>query len=513
MLTHHQYTYIQKEQNIAVSSNQKSTRPHVFILQRPAELLKARASLFQCGNRPPPHEAGQSEIIVPPSTKLCVLKTARIVEKQHTSDNLCFNRRPESTLQSPHFLSNKSHLTDDLKSNGYFSKQPARPKAPRLAGTELPPENQTRDREQSPPQTLDASDLDLFCEDPFDDPLPQLARSLTANLYGCFNNPRPPKKKLSGPCRCGLEPQVRCVEGCRLRSSLPQKSDWLARLRRQDWMLMPQEEFLSIAVGSSSRSAYLLNLIKRTRPISPCLVDLVLSSMDLLTRHCFGWHYLKAVAAENSQALVRVQQHTLNNFVELSSDRHCSELMQVLSSLDPDYRERCLDLFLVNYRILVPHMPAVLLLAVCLAKTDPTSTPFVRIGRCLLQRASYLVEDRYDKRVLALYLDHCGSEELHVFFRILRFRLDFAARFDDKYMVYIFRLLLRREHKESEQLLLDNLKTASLRVLDRKKLFQEFLRDMTSQEAGQQLTGFQLTVKSTYASTLNKKLEKNRVDV
>ena len=136
-------------------------------------------------------------------------------------------------------------------------------------------------------------------------------------------------------------------------------------------------------------------------------------------------------------------------------------MLRDLAAAEDRLRVKCLEEFARNWDKVVRSRYSCLLLTTCLSLTPSNSYYFRLIGQCLLDRSPLLSSEQHIKNVLLVYLEFCSAEELEVFYRILDLDSIMPAMNTDKYMVYIFRLLLRRGHKKSKQLLLETLKKHS----------------------------------------------------
>ena len=231
----------------------------------------------------------------------------------------------------------------------------------------------------------------------------------------------------------------------------------LLNFNNLDWKKLKREEFLSITIDSkTSAAAFQLFLIKS--PIPQEVIKLVELTAEVLLWDKFGCHIMRRVIAKSARIRALLANMSLSQYVDMATNEFSSRVMQVLAVEDVEYSKRCIYLFCENWKKVVVHASSNYLLTVCLKMISNTSKEFLSVGQALLDRCSTLIESKYDKRILLVYLENCPERDVEIFYNILKFRSQFKQRCEDKYMVYIFRALLRRHHKPSLDILFVNMK-------------------------------------------------------
>jgi hypothetical protein len=231
----------------------------------------------------------------------------------------------------------------------------------------------------------------------------------------------------------------------------------LLNFNNLDWTKLKPEEFLSITIDSkTSAAAFQLFLIKS--PLPQEVINLVELTAEVLLWDKFGCHILRRVVVISAKIRALLANLSLSQYVDMATNEFSSRVMQVLAAEDCEYSKRCISLFCENWKKVVVHASSNYLLSVCLKMISNSSKEFLSVGQALLDRCSTLIESKYDKRILLVYLEGCHEKEVEIFYNILKFRSQFKQRCEDKYMVYIFRTLLRRHHKPSVDILFENMK-------------------------------------------------------
>ena len=215
-----------------------------------------------------------------------------------------------------------------------------------------------------------------------------------------------------------------------------------------DWKSLKREEFLSKTINSKiSAAAFQVFLIKA--PLPQGVIDLVELTAEILIWDKFGCHILRRVIAKSAKIRGQLVKLSLSQYVDMAANEFSSRVMQVLAADDLEYAKSCISLFCENWKKVVVHASSNYLLSVCLKMVPNSSKAFLSVGKALLDRSSTLIESKYDKRILLVFLESCNDDDVEIFSHLLNFRSQFKQRCEDKYMVYILRALLRRRHKPS----------------------------------------------------------------
>jgi hypothetical protein len=218
---------------------------------------------------------------------------------------------------------------------------------------------------------------------------------------------------------------------------------------------------------------YLENLTE----IWPGLAKLADLNMPFLLYHKFGCHVLRILVKKLPTLCESIAEFALHRFAEASCFEFSCKVLQVVAQYNTKFRQKCLDNYFDLWNNLKKSVSSIYLLTSCLRYSSPDEKSFRQIGELLAKKATTLTKDKYDKRMLAKYVEFCSESELHTFFKILKYNTELLERFKDKYMVYIFRLLLRRGHKKSMEEMSRSVRE-NIEVLLEIKLFRQLVLEI-----------------------------------
>jgi hypothetical protein len=410
MLTHHQYTYIQKEQNIAVSS----TFDHaVYKNLAPKSKNCASTGVDYCGVK--------MQYLY--TTKRAILLSSKQVESQHFPSNLVF-RINVTPITPP-------------GSSAYRSEVPP------LADVQKP--TLQLNAEKYPPSTNTQNNIEYS----------EKARPLKEKAEGSHN-----------PLKCRQRAKYNLQKVIKDIESSPAIESLVMKLENTAWSSVSAKQFLSYVDADIYTITAFQRYLTTTGEICPALELLADSSKENLIRHKYGCHVLRILVKRLPALSQTVSKLTLHSFADMCCNEFSNKVMQVIAAQDDLFRKSCFEKFCVNWNTIKKNVSSIYLLTVCLRYTPNDTAYFGLVGEYLVDQRGYgIIKDKHDKRILARYIEYCTEQELDIFYRLLRFESEFIERCSDKYMVYIFRLLLRRGHKQSEYQFAQGLRTEAHQVL------------------------------------------------
>ena len=221
-----------------------------------------------------------------------------------------------------------------------------------------------------------------------------------------------------------------------------------------DWNLESSESFMEMVLKDKVKSACFQSYILQCEMIHPRLVRLADINKQRLIDDRYGNYILLKMCERSEYLLESTILYARDHFSELAVQEFGSKLIQVLMRMRPDMREFVLQKICEGWKHLTRKTPAIFMVTSCLRISPNYERRFKMIGRSLYQQASQILMPKYQKRVLVSYLEYCEENELEDFYNLLDFENKLLELFDDKYMVYIFRILLKRGNQSSERILL-----------------------------------------------------------
>ena len=421
MLTHHQYTYIQKEQNIAVSSPFDHA---VYKNLAPKSKYYASTGVDYCGVK--------MQYLY--TTKRAILLSSKTIETQHSPRNLVF--RIKVAPITPHGSSvcrpEVRYQTDVLH--------------PQLSS------NAEKILLSSARDNIEYSEA---------------TRNLKEKQEGSHN-----------PLKCRQRAKYNLQKVIKDIESSPAIESLVAKLQNTNWSTVPPKQFLGFVDADIYTITAFQRYLSTAEEICAALEHLADSTKEHLIRHKYGCHVLRILVKRLPALSHKVSKLTLQNFADMCCNEFSNKVMQVIAAQDDLFRKSCFEKFCINWNAIKKNVSSIYLLTVCLRYTPNDASYFGLIGEYLVNQRGYgIIKDKHDKRILARYIEYCSERELDIFYRLLRFESEFIERCSDKYMVYIFRLLLRRGHKQSEQLLLNEIKNHTSSLLQM-KAFRIFVTDL-----------------------------------
>ena len=275
-------------------------------------------------------------------------------------------------------------------------------------------------------------------------------------------------------------------------------------VREIDWSSMTVQEFIGLACFDKKLSAAIQNHIVQSVRMHNKLIILADSAKETLAFDRYGSHVLIKLCHKSQEILESVLEMVSRDFYNLTKDEFGSKLLQSLIKIDPTAAEFIIRRLFSNWKKLTFNTPAIFLLTACLRITQNTDPTFKMLGSSLVECARHQFMPKYQKRVLVSYLEFCEESELDLFYEVFDFKNRLIHHFEDKYMVYIFRLLLKRGHKRTLKRLLTNLDHHKIQqFLDTK--YSKFLLAKVLVES--RLDGFADEITQKIIRTLEKKTE------
>jgi hypothetical protein len=226
----------------------------------------------------------------------------------------------------------------------------------------------------------------------------------------------------------------------------------LQRLTSIDWSGVERSEFVGLVTQDIYFTTAFQTYLQQIE-LSCQLERQILAVIEELAVDKYGCHILRIVVKKSASILKACASTLLKNFKTNCGHEFMNKVMQAVAAEDEVFRTDCLIHLKKYWNELKLSVSSIYLLAVCLRNTPSWDHHSQAIGNMLLKRSAHLLKDKNDKRMLARYLEFCDFAEVEKFYLALDFEKEFHRRFDDKYMVYIFRLLLRRGHESSIRLL------------------------------------------------------------
>jgi hypothetical protein len=226
-------------------------------------------------------------------------------------------------------------------------------------------------------------------------------------------------------------------------------------LKAKNWDAADVAEFICFSTRDKLLSAAFQVCLQDLDQVPKSIEVLACNTKEILMNDKYGCHVIRVLVKKLPSLLVGVSELALTDFRRFSCNENSTKVLQAVATLDSHYRTKFMQRFSQEWDNVVGWIWSNHLISMCLRYTHNSSPSFRAIGKILLSRSRTLIEDKYDKRVLASYMEYCDENEMDLFFSILRFKNELPERCQDKYMVYIFRLLLRRGHKKSEKVIID----------------------------------------------------------
>ena len=177
--------------------------------------------------------------------------------------------------------------------------------------------------------------------------------------------------------------------------------------------------------------------------LSQQLTALMVSLVPHLLLDKFGCHVLRRVCLASDQVMRSICDLTTSQFCTYSKNEHSSRVMQTLAAVQPLFASACLNLVCLHWKTSVEEVPIYYLLSICLKHVENHTDAFQNIGLQLYSHKSDLLEFKYLKKILCIYLEFCKHTEVGRFYKDLDFENEFKRRYQDKHMVNILRVLVQ----------------------------------------------------------------------
>ena len=411
MLTHHQYTYIQKEQNIAVSSADNENRPSMS--------HKRTSNKYS--------EEGSRHLRRTIGNKSSIISNHQLVYHNHTPQNIVLRvsvnviaAGAKEVIQTAEEIYKREGMLRMVKGSGVCSEE-----------NFIAFDNNDESKEPLPKEFK--KDDNQSCLD---------------SLKEEFEKRRNYHKE-----KFNLQRHIKELEAS------PRINEMIEFLMQTNWRNITNRQFLEFISGEIYSVTAFQKFISVSE-IPPSLEKLAYDNREFLIKDKYGCHVMRIFIRKLPGLLDVIGEMVLERFAEMCCNEFSNKVMQVVVACKDHLKPRFLKLFCKNWSFIKRSISCIYLLTACLRNTPNSSEHFKLVGEYLYnERSPFLVIDKHDKRILARYMEYCDEEEMDRFYRILLFKFELHERCSDKYMVYIFRLLLRRGHKQSMILLLSSLES------------------------------------------------------
>jgi hypothetical protein len=252
------------------------------------------------------------------------------------------------------------------------------------------------------------------------------------------------------------------------------------------WEDLPLREFAKNLLQSDSFKGALQVYVDQLNTLPEGLENLAIDSLETLVYHKHGCHVLRRLLPKSKKLTAAAIDFSRKRIIELSTQEYSSRVLQQLVLLDPQFRDATLRKFSIKLTLLTRNLSAIFLLTACL-KHSPNPNPIIsKIGDQLLRSVVDNQLPRFTKRVLVSYVEYCTEDRLDQFYHALGFETSFASTFNDKYMVYIFRLYLIRGHQQARRTFLESV-SSDLPSLMRTKFFTFLMMKIYNDERSRAL--------------------------
>ena len=186
---------------------------------------------------------------------------------------------------------------------------------------------------------------------------------------------------------------------------------------------------LELVTRSKHHSAAFQIYFQRITSVSKKLTNMIISIIPDLVQEKFGCQFLRRVAVQSDEVMQVLCKYCIQSFVQLSTNEYSSRVMQTLAVVQPVFRSKCLEAIYHFWGILTCRAPVYFLLEVCLKSSVNTEEQFRRVGTRLLEAAKRANDNKPLRKISCLYLQYCNKEDLIKM--SYHFKIAFAAT-DDK---------------------------------------------------------------------------------
>lgn len=250
----------------------------------------------------------------------------------------------------------------------------------------------------------------------------------------------------------------------------------LTKLSPQQFVdLCSSDKYLSKAVQTA--------LIQTTTVQSKTIIRLCECSVDSLMSNKYGNYILQDAVRLSSKMAATVERISLANFQSLMLNEYASRVMQVLARVSFYFRDYVLRWFLSGLEDSVEQLSAVFLFTSAIESVDCSEHLRLAMQAIFGTNFKRLASSKYFKRIVMSFVEKCGMEDLDNVFTYFNFRKKFLSLLDDKFGALLINSMIRREHKETIDILLHKLRFF-LPSLYETKFFKFFLFRLVKYENG-----------------------------
>lgn len=425
MLTHHQYTYIQKEQNIAVSNEHSSIRKYTDSEPRivdTSDHISLRSSRYE---RIGWYKGQQKKMM---------LDSHGGVMRNHFGNNIVFR----------------------INRQGLVCEN--QPRVAMLESIRIDSKNRSK-LKQGEKEDVFSSNQVVFS--------PNHSKS---NAEDDSNGGKSHEKNI-------MKEKI---------NKISQSAEYLEALsyfEQLDWDEVSNQQFLIMATDNLQSSTALQKYIQSEENPPMGLLRLVVSCIDGLLPNKFGCHIVRSALLKSQELMDCLKAIIGSNFIFMCSNQFSNKVLQSMAETDQLYRDICLKYIVKDWEQIKLFISSNYLLSVCLKLTPNDNMHFKMIGKALMERLNTLTKDKFNKRFLTSYIEYCPQTELHVFFKSLRFDQYFLKRCEDKYMIYIFGVMLKRNHHKSIETMKQNFESHLSTLMESNHFRQLILSILKNEEA------------------------------
>ena len=252
------------------------------------------------------------------------------------------------------------------------------------------------------------------------------------------------------------------------------------------WENLTLREFAKTLLKSDSVIGAFQQFVDKLTTVPEGLENLAILSIETFVYHKYGCHIFRRLLPKSQKLTKATIDFCKKRLVELSTQEYSSRVLQQLVILDPQFRDTTLRKFCIKLTLLTRNLSAIFLLTACLKHSPNTNPMILEIGDQLHRSVVLNQLPRFTKRVLVSYVEYCTEDRLDQFYHALGFETSFASTFNDKYMVYIFRLFLIRGYQTAQSTFLESV-SRDLPSLMRTKFFTFLMMKIYNDERSRAL--------------------------
>lgn len=272
-------------------------------------------------------------------------------------------------------------------------------------------------------------------------------------------------------------------------------------LSRQPWMDIPQALFVEWATNDKERSLALQMFIERCPPeILSIVGELSLQNIEFLVVHRQGSYVVQKIISRSPLFRKCIGISMTMEFEEYVQNEFSSRVLEKLAALSRNFRNLTIKLFCKDWEQLIRNLPAVMFLCGCIKDVSEEANIGMIKGHLLANQDLLFTSKRY-KKVLMVFVEVCNSRDLHSMFLGMMKQKTFIEILNDKLLVYVVIVMIRRGLPQAINLLMEGLWHRMPVLLDCKYFKQLFL-DLIPED--------QKTTRNNFNDQLKRVLNLNR---